>query len=162
MSGSHRHSQYRPVSNLLHQPLWSVTNSTYVCTGSGREGSPPLDISTLLLTVSASFPPSSSILGPTDPPPNLDVAPLNDSFLLITWDRPSTLPEVTLTYLITVTNISATPPTTPQNFTTPEIFLEYEELETDCHEFLFEVSAINDAGSSQPANITESIPISES
>lgn len=114
------------------------------------------------LTFSAFSLPPPSIPGPTDPPPNLVVAPFNDSFLLITWDRPSTFPQVTLTYLITVTNISATPPTAPQNFTTTETFLEYEELDTDCHEFLFEVSAINDAGSSEPANETDSIPISES
>ena len=106
--------------------------------------------------------PSLSIPGPPDLPPNLDVAPFTDTTLLITWERPpATLPEVSLTYLITVTNKSAMAGTTPQTFNTTMTFLEYQELEMDCHEFLFEVIAINDAGNSEPANRTESIPISK-
>jgi hypothetical protein len=115
-----------------------------------------LVFNSVTLNGSLSDPVFVNVFGPPDPVINLDVAPSSSNSVLIIWDPPpNTLPEVSLDYIITITNISGS-----RVEVTTDTLLEVRDMGGTCQEFVFEVIARNEAGNSSGVTITESIPIS--
>ena len=106
---------------------------------------------------------SSSPSGPPGPVVDLDAVPFSGNQVLVTWGRPpGFLSDISINYTVVVDRFQAGSPVTIVNETSSSTSLTVtENAGPDCVRHLFTVTALNEAGASQPSSVNESIPISE-
>ena len=111
--------------------------------------------------IGLSFPPSLDI---PEPPRNFQLTSSSlPGTLTIRWDPPTnTPPDVETTHDVEVVNLNTGDnyPSFPRpGLTLDTTELTFDEQNTSCTPFVFRVTATNDAGTSGPSTMTETIPI---
>ena len=106
---------------------------------------------------------SSSHSGPPGPVVDLDVVPFSGNQVLVTWGRPLGFPsDISINYTVVVDRFETESPVTIVSEITSSTSMNVtESAGLDCVRHLFTVTALNEAGASQPSSVNESIPISE-